>query len=63
MISHIPVTLTGFSLAPVSYPVPRNLNGRKSTLVALGVWTIATGRDWLVKAVKAALHREGLRRA
>jgi hypothetical protein len=36
---------------------------RKDILVALGLWGMVTGRGWLVKAVQAALQREGLRDA
>jgi diketogulonate reductase-like aldo/keto reductase len=36
---------------------------RKTTLVALGTWAFLTGRGWLVRAVHAALEREGLRHA
>jgi hypothetical protein len=44
-----------------------NLNSRASTtsrkadLIALGSWAVITGRRWLVRAVHAAIEREGLR--
>jgi hypothetical protein len=34
---------------------------RKGILIEIGLWAMATGRGWLVRAVKAALQREGLR--
>jgi len=34
---------------------------RKTLLVGLGQWGITTGRGWLVRAVDAAIEREGLR--
>jgi hypothetical protein len=36
---------------------------RKRDLVSLGQWGIATGRRWVVHAVRAALAREDLRHA
>ena len=36
---------------------------RKSDLVTLGLWALATGRGWLVRAVHWALEEEGLRHA
>ncbi len=36
---------------------------RKHDLVAIGLWALAAGRGWLVRAVQAALVREGLRHA
>jgi hypothetical protein len=33
---------------------------RKADLVDLGLWALARGRGWLVRAVEAALVREGL---
>jgi hypothetical protein len=36
---------------------------RKSELVALGQWALATGRGGLVRAVHRALEEEGLRHA
>jgi hypothetical protein len=33
---------------------------RKTLLVTLGHWAILTGRGWLVRAVHAAIEREGL---
>jgi len=36
---------------------------RKSDLVTLGLWVLATGRGWLVRAVHRALKEEGLRHA
>jgi hypothetical protein len=41
-------------------PHPRHNIQRKSTLIALGHWAILTGRGWLVRAVHAAIEREGL---
>jgi hypothetical protein len=35
--------------------------GRKSLLVDLGVWALATERWWLVMVVTAAMQWEGLR--
>jgi 1,2-phenylacetyl-CoA epoxidase catalytic subunit len=32
----------------------------KSDLVSLAQWAVTTGRGWLVRAVGAALQREGL---
>jgi hypothetical protein len=36
---------------------------RKSDLVTLGCWALATGRGWLVTAVHRALNQEGLTHA
>jgi hypothetical protein len=36
---------------------------RKDTLIALGLWAMVTGRGWLVRAVRAAIRREGLTHA
>jgi len=38
-------------------------HSRKKTLVDLGLWAVTTGRGWLVRAVRAAIEREGLRNA
>jgi hypothetical protein len=36
---------------------------RKSDLVTLGLWPLATGRGWLERAVHQALAEEGVRHA
>jgi hypothetical protein len=33
---------------------------RKSRLLAIGQWALASGRGWLVRAARAAMRREGL---
>ena len=33
---------------------------RKHDLIDIGQWAIATGRGWVVRAVHAAIRREGL---
>jgi hypothetical protein len=45
-------------LNPIAHGYPR-----KTTLVDLGLWAVTTGRGWLVRAVHAAIEREGLRDA
>ena len=32
----------------------------KAILVDMGLWAMATGRSWLVRAVEAAIQAEGL---
>ena len=41
----------------------QNHHSRKTLLIELGQWAVETRRGWLVRAVDAAIEREGLRDA
>ena len=58
MISAVPVSAGIVSAASLSCSAQRKLD-----LIDLGVWGLTTGRGWLVRAVHAAIEREGLRDA